>query len=204
MKKVCDFIKNKYFDLKNDINTGGIIEPWNMLVNTVSIKHARRCQSTHIKILEGIFLKLNLDWDKYNFIDFGAGKGRVLIYTSRYRFRQLIGIEFADNVFQELKANIDAYIISSQYSLNNFNLIHCDVLDYDIADGPNIYYFYNPFDANILKPVLKKIKERNNKNDIIIYVNPIRSFLLELLEFTEIIKIENNDHNRQVLIYKTS
>ena len=49
--------------------------------------------------------QLNLPWDKFNFIDFGSGKGRCLLMAGILGFKNVIGIEFAKDLCEWAKRN---------------------------------------------------------------------------------------------------
>ena len=55
-------------------------------------------QPTSPKIATAILSRLELDYPQYTFIDFGSGKGRVLLIASGFPFKAVIGVEFAEEL----------------------------------------------------------------------------------------------------------
>jgi hypothetical protein len=109
---------------------------------------------------------------EYNAIDFGSGKGSVLIALSKYNnIRRIYGIEIS----REL-----SFIANRNIRLNNIN--NTRVLNINALDTPNklilnsnLFYFYNPFSYKIFLSIIQKIEEsidRNKRACVIIYFNP--------------------------------
>ena len=61
-----------------------------------------------------------------------------------------------------------------------------DAVDYAVPPEPAIYYFFNPFDSEIMRRVLTKIKEslaRHPRDAFFIYYNPLHANLFDELGF---------------------
>jgi hypothetical protein len=41
------------------------------------------------------------DYAQYTFVDVGSGKGRMLFVAAEYRFRKVIGVEFATDLHEQ-------------------------------------------------------------------------------------------------------
>ena len=94
--------------------------------------------------------------EKPVFIDYGAGKARVMLLAGETkRFHKIKGLEFSQSIYQIGQKNIQSYI--EKTGEKGFELIHTDVVQYQVQEEDNIFYFFNPFNENILKACLNNI-----------------------------------------------
>jgi tRNA G46 methylase TrmB len=59
-----------------------------------------RYKATPINFFHAAVAKLSLDYPRTVFIDFGSGKGRVLLLASHYPLRSIIGVEISEALCQ--------------------------------------------------------------------------------------------------------
>jgi len=93
------------------------------------------------------------------FIDFGCGACRVINYFNDY-FKKLIGIDI-NNQFKNK-------IISNKQLFINLDLRKIKKLKKIIKKEKYVLYFYEPFDLNLTKSIIKLFK---NNESLIITVN---------------------------------
>lgn len=109
-------------------------------------------------------------YQKYNFIDIGAGKGIVMYFILKnYNFNFVYGLEFEKSFLEDAKENLK--------KLNNkFTLIYNDAKTYILPDKPFIIYLYNPFKEYILNEFINNNIEYFKKNEsVLLYHNDIHS-----------------------------
>jgi 16S rRNA G966 N2-methylase RsmD len=127
---------------------------------------------------------------KGTFVDYGSGKGRLIVFAKQYGFNKTIGIEFAKELCEITQKNIELL------SIKNSEVLHIDAVEYIPKEDTRVIYFLNPFAKNIFQKVLPKIIKHTKdfKNDIyIIYRAPIyKSVFLEFPQITHI----KTDHFR--------
>src|ERR1700754_2580229 len=97
------------FDVKYGTDTGGLISGedlssgrWNDLWNTAYY-------GISASGFDPIFEALNLDWQRFTFVDLGSGKGRALLLASRFPFRRIVGVEIAPELSRVAAANIERF-----------------------------------------------------------------------------------------------
>ena len=122
------------------------------------------------------FQNLPINFNQSAVIDFGSGKGDVLIMINQLGFNKILGIEFAD----ELAIISENYI--KQKIGNNTNseieVICCDAASYEIPGNYNVFFFYNPFNNTVFEKVLTNIERSlkiENRVIYIIYINAVIS-----------------------------
>ena len=96
------------------------------------------------------------DIGRMSFVDYGAGKGRVMLLASQYPFTQVGGIEFAEELHDNATMNI-AQFPRSRMKCRNVECVLDDVVNITPLDGEAVHYFFNPFGPEIFAGVLKGI-----------------------------------------------
>lgn len=96
------------------------------------------------------------DIPKMSFVDYGAGKGRVLLLASQHPFIQVGGIEFAEELHDNATMNI-AQFPRSRMKCRNVECVLDDVVNVAPVDGAAVHYFFNPFAPEVFAEVLKGI-----------------------------------------------
>ena len=106
-------------------------------------------------------------------VDFGCGKGRVLLGTLKMSFNEVRGIEFAPELCEIARKNYVKYSSNKKLS-TGYKIIESDVTDYQIHTDENIFFVNNPFDEDIFGKVLYNIADslqRKRRDILIIYHN---------------------------------
>ena len=96
------------------------------------------------------------DIGRMSFVDYGAGKGRVMLLASQYPFTQVGGIEFAEELHDNATMNI-AQFPRSRMKCRNVECVLDDVVNIRPLDDAAVHYFFNPFGPEIFIEVLKGI-----------------------------------------------
>lgn len=117
-------------------------------------------------------IKKQIFKQKYHFIDFGCGSGRVINYFQKNdNIKKIVGIENNGKLKKKLKNfNKDKTKIYFDDCTNNkfLNLIVKKYIDENL-----ILYFYHPFSEKILNNILKKFLGKTNKKIKIIIMGEI-------------------------------
>lgn len=162
------------FDKAFNTDTEAIREIGSLDIESENAKYAVRYQPSSASMVSNLLSELDIDYSQFSFLDFGAGKGKVLLLAGKFPFQSVIGIEFCselqqialDNIAGQSKNNINA---------KNIDCVHADVTQFPLPDGPLVLYFYNPFGEKIMRQVVNSIEQsyKNNQREIIVlYVEP--------------------------------
>ncbi len=95
------------------------------------------------------------------FVDYGAGRGRVLLFASHYPFEKITGAEIALELHDDCLMNIAQY----PRSLMKCRDVECSrtrATTLPIPEQPVVFYFFNPFDKSVFEKVIARI-ERSYK-----------------------------------------
>lgn len=140
----------KRMDRLLSINTTGIRE-WHGKTN-----HYHRYEATPYTALDSLFREYKLEKTD-SVVDFGCGLGRVAFYIHSRFHIPVTGIEANEDVFAEVIGNKQAYGEQTRHMEASIEFEHCLAQHYSIKQADNRFYFFNPFSANIFRPVVENI-----------------------------------------------
>jgi SAM-dependent methyltransferase len=122
------------------------------------------------RLLEGI----DADLSSFGFVDFGCGKGRILLLASNYPFKEITGVEFSPELAGVAERNVSIYRSAEQHC-QAIRVVTGDAAEFAIPEGPLVCYFYNPFGENVMRKVVANLMEsmqRDPRDMLLIYLNP--------------------------------
>jgi 16S rRNA G966 N2-methylase RsmD len=90
------------------------------------------------------------------FIDFGSGKGRVLVLAAMHPFRQVIGVDCSRDLNDIAARNIEN--ARHWMKCQHIDIVAMDAAAYTLPDDATVLYFANPFSGDVLERVLENIK----------------------------------------------
>jgi SAM-dependent methyltransferase len=133
--------------------------------------------------------RLDVDYSKFLFIDFGCGKGRVLVLAAELPFQQIIGIELSSQLIRVAEDNLRSYL--GPRRCHTIQLACTDAGEFPIPGEPAIYYFYDPFQAEMMRKVLENIRRSlaaTPRETYVLYFTPKHQHLLDECGFLTPIK----------------
>ena len=86
-------------------------------------------------------------------LDYGCGKGRVIVAAAALNYRRIIGVELSQ-LIDVARCNVAK---ARHRKTPNIELIRCNAIDYSVPSDVNIIYFYNPFTGSILERVMNNV-----------------------------------------------
>jgi SAM-dependent methyltransferase len=152
-----DAVADLLFDLRFGVETTLTqrLEP--LAIDSVNKERGVGYRPTRVAPLRRLLRTLAIPRESA-FIDFGCGKGRVLIVASEYGFLEVIGVEFAPELCDRARRNLDRYR-RRRDAATHVEVVEADVVRYAIPDDARVFYFYNPFQRPVLRPVLENIRQ---------------------------------------------
>ena len=168
-------IDTRIFDYKYNVKTHKDLNINNLKFNSINKKEAFNYETIAIFSIKQILN--NIDINKNDiFIDFGCGKGRVLLIASQYKFKKIIGIEFSPELVDIARSNVSICKDYNSFNIDIIKIIEGDVLDYKYNNNETVFYLYNPFSNIILDRLCEDIVKSyisNPRRILLIYVNSI-------------------------------
>ena len=97
------------------------------------------------------------DYSEYTFVDFGSGKGRVLLLAAEHPFRSVHGVEVNKELHEQAVENI-RNARRFRRRCNDVRSYNIDATKYDFPLTPLALYFFNPFGRDVMKIVLERLR----------------------------------------------
>lgn len=170
------------FDQAYGIDTERIREIGSLdIARSQNARHAVRYQPSPQRAATEAIHSLEIDHAQFSFLDFGAGKGRVLVIAAELPFKAVIGIELSRELCEVATKNI-AKIDALKRAAARIECANADVTSYPFPDTPLVCYFYNPFDRVIMGKVVDRLVDSLQKTPremLIIYLHPVHRALFE-------------------------
>ena len=165
---------NDAFDAQHGTDTRGEIPLEQLGVAPDQAKHGngvyRAISTSHFQAAMAL---VGQPFENCAFIDYGSGKGKALLLASDYPFRRIIGVEYSSALYQTSLENLRCYGESSA-RCRTIEVIKADARHYQPPEEPLICFFFNPFDASIWRPVLRRLEQQYRLNGLpihLVYVN---------------------------------
>ena len=141
-----------------------------LAVDQERARHGVRYQPSDSEVLERAVAALGIDPVRYGFVDYGGGKGRVVMLASALGLDPAISVEFAPELCAAARENI-ARFVAAGGAPAPATVVEADAATFDPPGGPLVAYFYNPFGPAVLKEVIAKLEARAD-DTLVIYVDP--------------------------------
>jgi predicted RNA methylase len=105
-------------------------------------------------------------------LDYGSGKGRMLLAAGRYPFGRVLGIEL-DAEYCEI-ARTNAQLAAPRLRCPRIEVVSADATTWPVPDDVTYIYMYNPFWGETFRAMLDRVSEsldRRPRELTIIYAN---------------------------------
>ena len=148
-----------------------------------------------------VISRLPISHERYSFIDLGSGKGRALLMATKFRFSQIVGVEFSTALHRTAQGNLEHY--RDQDATQRCRSICADATTFTFPDNPLVVFMFRPFGADILTRVINNLRrsyEQHPRHMIVVYGNPHHRHLFDESRFLVQTRTELNDW---WLIYET-
>jgi len=132
--------------------------------------HKKYAPSPFSLIRESIrTVEQDIDLSRSNFVDYGSGKGKVLIGAAEFPFVKLKGVEFSTHLHEIAQRNVDKLGLNERMELLNI-----DAGLYVPAPQDRLFYFFNPFVGEVLDRCLQRIADTHEADNrrALLYANP--------------------------------
>jgi SAM-dependent methyltransferase len=105
--------------------------------------------------LRDILRQLDLPKDGV-FVDLGSGKGRVLLIAAQFRFRNVVGVEFSQELCEIARDNVKVFTQRTHITAR-IDVVESDVATYSIKPDHKVFFMNNPFEEVVMKRVLANL-----------------------------------------------
>lgn len=179
----CRLLIDDYlFDLKYGTKTAGTYSKSRIEESCPDLKGTVvQYQGTSSRLFYAAMKDLDARVFEGDFVDFGCGRGKVLLMALAYPFKQFHGVELSPELKVQAEGNLVIYCASNEKAPST--RIHLgDARFFKIPPSACVFFFYNPFTWSVFEPVLENIMEskRCHPREIrLIYINDVHRAELE-------------------------
>ena len=169
------------YDEAHGTDTERIREVGSLHIESENARHAVRYQPSPSNLARQVIHGLNIAHSQFTFLDFGAGKGRVLLLAAELPFHDVTGIEFSLELCEIANSNI-ARLSSQKRLAAHVECQHADATAFALPETPLVCYFYNPFDAVIMQSVADRLSASlaaHPREIHVIYLHPEHRAIFE-------------------------
>jgi len=148
-------IEDAWFDRRFGTETARTVYTDQLESHLVNRDHSTRHKATKARPFQKLLRELRLPLNS-TFVDIGCGKGKVLLLAAQHPFVRVVGIEFSPSLSRQARLNVD--IFGRRVRLQaSIEVIEADVTQHAFAGDENVFFLYNPFDAEILERFLNNL-----------------------------------------------
>jgi hypothetical protein len=164
------------WDVDHHVDTAPGNRPgWMADIISENWSHGRGYHPAPSESLHERLQQLNTDFNDYIFIDFGSGKGRSLFTASSFPFKKIIGVEFNRSLHETAIKNVESYRSDQQQCFDIVPVLE-DAARFEIPVGKTVFYFYDPFDETVMRPVFENVVRaisNSREKCFVVYYNPV-------------------------------
>ncbi len=180
------------FDRRFGTDTSTYVELRGLDVAGSNKRHGERYQPSPVHSLRQLLKKLAIRYQDFVFVDFGSGKGRTLLVAGELPFKEVIGVEFSEELHRKALLNLQRY---PRRAAGQVKSVHADATAFEAPAQPLVVYFFNPFTRPVLERVLANLAASavaTPRRIIVIYLYlPDETWLAELSGFRLRKKVRN-------------
>ncbi len=189
-----------YFDFKYTVETRKVVRfPAMRDVSRSARVNSTSYQAAPYYFLRRSFAKVALEMEGAGFLDYGCGKGRVMLVAREFGAQVVYGIDFSEQFCAICQQNL-----SRNRNAQNCWVICQDATNFVIPPIVTVIFFYNPFNHCILAKVTEQIQASlavYQRKMTIIYHNPIYEQVFHAINFLTVHKlIQGNRDDDNVAI----
>lgn len=164
---------NRGWDLWFGVDTAGVLQLKD-LTCVGDTSSSLWYEPTPIRVLRRMSRFVPRDLSDFTMVDFGSGKGRTLLRASFLNFREIIGVEFSEELHAIASRNIHTFH-SRRQRCHNLTSVRMNASEFTIPDSPCVLYFFHPFGEETMSRVVRNIEcsyRRNPRPMIVLYYHP--------------------------------
>jgi predicted RNA methylase len=156
LRKIND-LRCKTWDLVHGVQTCGEVPITSFEFKSEHKNPGLEYQSHHPKILRRMLLALNIEHERYTFVDYGCGKGRVLLVAAEFPFHTIVGVEFVPQLALIAKQNLKSFR-GAQRKCKDVTVLTMDATEYELPPEPAVLFFFSPFTGAVMEKVVEDIE----------------------------------------------
>ena len=193
---LADRIHELVYDRWYGLDTVELVELEQLNLDEADQKAGNQYQPTGVRTIRKILRHLG-KYKKTHLVDFGSGKGQVLIEADRMGYEHVEGVEFSGELHQIARSNLE--ILERRGKLKRMpRLLEMDARDYYPGEAINLFYFFNPFMGTVLDNILQSLHDHPREVILAYYYPLFKEEFEKRFEQVETTRIKGHD----LIIYR--
>ncbi len=196
LQRLAQVYVDKQYDRKHGIKSAGYTHLHELMIDNPSKEFGIRYQPTTQKRMVAMFRSLPKDLREFTFVDFGSGRGRVLLFAAQFNFLRVAGVEFSEELHRSALDNI-AVADGRARRCADIRPLHQDATTYELPDGALVLYFFDPFRGPVMQQVLDNIRQsylNSPRKMYFMYLAPVHEDLVEATGIFKRVKVPPLPH----------
>lgn len=163
------------FDVEHGTDTSGLIAAEELMDSRRRRNiHNTGFYATSPSLFAQVSARLQIDHERFTFIDLGAGKGRVMLLASQLPFRQVLGVELVPELQEIANRNVSLYRPSTRQCQDVLCILG-DVRNFVFPPVPLVIFLWHPFVGPVFEKVMANLADslqRDPREVYVVYLKP--------------------------------
>lgn len=142
-------------DIHYGVQTGGYHPLAKILPAGHEAKYCVWYQPTPWFVARIAIQHLPINFGQFWFVDYGSGKGRVILVASTFPFRRVVGVELSSILHNQALRNIRTWTAMKRHKVVPESIC-MDARDFDPPFEPVVAFFFTPFKGPVFEAVISK------------------------------------------------
>lgn len=182
--------------------------------DSFSDAHLYPYEATSYPVLDRLIESGYIDRDDH-VLDYGCGKGRVLIYINHCTGCRTTGVEVMDEFCDKAVLNVESYKRAHRERFgDNVSIVKIAAQAYMLPQSINRIFFFNPFSIAVFKSVMTRVVEsyyKERRRIMMFFYYPQDEYLAYLAGIDEVMFLDEidctdlfpeKDSRNRVMIYE--
>lgn len=156
--------RDRAFDRRWGTDTSGSVSLAGLAVDPARARHGVRYQASNGDALDRAVAGFGIDPAQWSFVDYGSGKGRVVLIAARLGFARAIGVEFSPELCRIALENARLFAAAGG-APRAPEVIEADAGLFEPPEGPLLAYLYNPFGPPVIDEVAARLAAKAQAGD---------------------------------------
>jgi hypothetical protein len=148
--------RSNAFDEQFGTDTATNVKLHGLDIQSANYRFGIYYEPTEPSVLDAVLSALAIRHEEYSLLDYGCGKGLVVLKAAAYPFQRVVGVEFARELHEIALRNLARHPEALRRA--PVELVHGDVLEYEPPEGNLVIYVYEPFEAPVTEQLLARIE----------------------------------------------
>jgi SAM-dependent methyltransferase len=164
-------LRSRIFDAVHNVETTKPMLLQDLTIQGSNREHGVLYEPTDMGVAREVLAALPLrDHNRFTFLDYGSGKGRMLMLASRYPFMEIIGIEFTSELHEIAQKNLQRFFGWGKTQCRKVRSCLADATTFPIPPVPLVVYLFNPFHAPVVEQVWRNLEQSNTETPRDVYI----------------------------------